>query len=156
MKIIVAEWLIVAAFALLAVTGCSVSYSGEKSSDSISQSLDSISASFDSFSSISDSSGSAKEEVTAALDRFLADVSGLVRGWTAKQEGAGDFEYQLGALAMNYGIGDWERVPGLFYAIGAGLQQAGTDRDGITSQPFLQSGIMIRNSDLIASGYWGT
>jgi hypothetical protein len=136
--------------ALLALTGCSISYSLEKSSDSISESLDSISASFDSFSS---SSGGGEEEVTALLDRFQNDVSGLTRIWVREDRAPGDFETSVSQLALQYGIVDWEGSPEAFHAIGSGLRQAGVDTADISRQPILQSNLMKMNETFIVAGY---
>lgn len=155
MKTIVTCPMLFSLFVLLLMAGCSASYSVDKSSDSISESLDSISASFESFTSISDSSGSGKEEVQAALQRFVDDVSGLTLVYVNRKGTANDFEHQLGALAAGYGIADWEMEPMTFRAIGNGLRQAGLKETGIGNQLFLQSSVMTRGHSLIAEGYRG-
>lgn len=142
-------WLLPFVFALFAFSGCSISYSIDQSSDSLAQSSDSISNS-------SHSSGSSGNEVAAAFGHFLDDVSGLVAVWTMTPAKTTTFESELGALAMRYGITDWESESRLFYAIGEGLRAVGADINGIASQPFLQSGIMKQNSAFIISGYWGS
>ncbi len=149
MRKFLSQWLVLAALALFALSGCSMSYSVNQSSDSLSQSSDSISAS-------SSSSGSSGDNVAAALGHFLDDIRALAGVWTNKQQETTTFESELGALALSYGIGDWESESRVFYAIGQGLRQAGTDRNGISDQPFLQSDVMMQNSGLIVSGYWGT
>lgn len=135
---------------LLALAGCSISYSVEKSSDSISESLDSISASFGSFS---DSSGGGEEKAAARMRRFSIDVSSLAR--ISAEQGAepGDFERQVSDLAMRYGITDWRSEPAVFTSIGTGLYRAGIARTKLSSQPFLQSSLMQQNDTLIAAGY---
>lgn len=136
--------------ALVALSGCSISYSGEKSSDSISESLDSISASFDSFSN---SSGSGKDEVAALIDRFYNDVSGLTRVWISEEREPNDFENRLRGLAFQHGVIDWESDPEAFYAIGNGLRQAGINSMTISHQPIMQSSLMKKNEAFIVAGY---
>jgi len=143
------RWLALAAFTLFAVSGCSISYSLTQSSDSLTNSSDSISGSFTS----STSSGG---DAAAALGHFLDDVSGLAAAWTnslPELAGSAEFEHELGSLALNYGIVDWESDLRVYYAIGQGVRQAGSDRQAIGDQPFLQSGLMKKNSSLIISGY---
>ena len=135
---------------LLALAGCSISYSVEKSSDSISESLDSISASFGSFS---DSSGGGEEEAAAQMRRFSIDVSSLTRISVEQGAEPGDFERQISDLAMRYGITDWQSEPLAFTSIGNGLHQAGIARAELSRQPFLQSSLMQRNDTLITAGY---
>ncbi len=142
-------WLLLVLFALFTVSGCSISYSIDKSSDSLTQSSDSISNSFN-------SSGSSGNKVAAAFRHFLDDVSGLAAAWTIAPEETIAFDSELGTLALSYGITDWESEPRVFYAIGEGLQQAGTDQKNLARVPFLQSWIMKQNSSLIISGYEGT
>ena len=111
---------------LMFVSGCSASYSVEKSSDSISESLDSISASFDSFSN---SSASGVEE-TAQWKRFADDIGALVRTWV---------------LDSN--------EPAVFTAIGSGLRRAGVDAEALDRQPFLQLEVMKQHYDTILTAY---
>ena len=145
------RWLALAAFTLFAISGCSISYSLTQSSDSLTNSSDSISGSFTS----STSSGG---DTAAALGHFLDDVSGLAAAWTnSSRESAerSEFEHELGSLALSYGIVDWESVSRVYYAIGQGVRQAGSGRHAVGDQPFLQSGLMKKNSSLISSGYRG-
>ena len=131
------------------VSGCSVSYSVEKSSDSISESLDSISASFDSFSNSSASGG----EETAQWNRFVDDIGALVRTWVLDSSEPDEFEFLLGDLALSYGITDWENEPAVFTAIGSGLRRAGVDAEALERQPFLQLEVMRKNYDAILTAY---
>jgi hypothetical protein len=135
---------------LLALAGCSISYSVEKSSDSISESLDSISASFGSFS---DSSGGGAEEAAAQMRRFSNDVSSLARLSVEEGTAPRTFEYRMTELAMRYGITDWQSETAAFMAIGSGLRQAGISNEAITGQPFLQSSLMKQHDGLIAAGF---
>ncbi len=121
----------------------------EKSSDSISEGLDSISASFDSFSNSSASGGDA----TALLERFFDDVEGLVRSWVLEPGDPGEFEQQLGELALDYGMTGWENEASLFFAIGSSLRQAGIEDEGLASLPFLLSPVMQRQRQAILTGY---
>ena len=135
---------------LLGLTGCSISYSFEKSSDSISESLDSISASFTSFS---DSSGSGEEEVTAHLQRFYRDVKALARVWSRDGRDGESFESELDLLAHRYGIVNWDTHPQTFMAIGSGLRQAGVEAETLPDQLFLKTELMHHHEQEILRGY---
>lgn len=149
MRQLPSTWWLLVALTLFTVSGCSISYSVDQSSDSLTQSSDSISNSFH-------SSGSSGDELASVFGHFLDDVSGLVAAWMMAPDEATCFDSELGTLALSYGITDWASEPSVFYAIGEGLRQSGTDQDNPAGVPFLQSRIMKENSRLIISGYWGS
>jgi len=131
---------------LAALTGCSISYSVDASSDSIAASSGSI-------TSFSDSSGSGKEEAEAALQRFQDDIKGLTLLFLQDNGAPNDFERQLGKVAASYGIVDWESEAATYYAIGGGLRHFGVEEPEVGLQPFLQTTIMRQRLDLISQGY---
>ena len=133
-------------FLAFITSGCSISYSFEKSSDS-------IAASSDSFFSISRSSGSSEKEVQAALQRYRDDVKGLAVSYFRQDCDAYTFERQLGSLASSYGLSNWQNETATYRAIGVGLRQAGVEKDTIGNVPFLSSSVMKKNLDSIVEGY---
>jgi len=134
-------------------SGCSISYSVEQSSDSVAGSIDSISTSFDSFGSFSTSSGSGKKEVQAALLRFKDDIRALTLVFLQQEQQTDYFERQVGSIAKQYGLMDWEREPVTFMAIGSGLRQGGVTEPEISRISFLQSSVMIKNRRIIQEGF---
>lgn len=138
---------------LLVGSGCSMSYSIDQSSESIKQSSDSISASFESFTSISTSSGGGQKQVETALQRFQDDVKGITRVFLNNGDGSDNFERELTAVAMNYGILDWESEPMTFEAIGSGLRDGGLAEEDIQSVSFLQAPALQQNRNYIMEGF---
>ena len=103
--------------ALAALTAAACSFSD--SSQSISNS---VSSPFESSSKSSDGDG--------APTAYLRDVEALsfaFAGAGAEPEG---LLRELGRVALEHGISDWESVPATYLAIGAGLRRAGLDAEG--------------------------
>src|SRR5262245_30440074 len=102
------------------MTGCSIS----ASSWSISKSVRSSSHSSDSSSSSSPG---------AAERAYRQDVSDYTQAYV-KSSGAGDlagFRANLGKLAEEHGITNWEESPSTYEAIGEGLASAGVTKAGL-------------------------
>lgn len=142
----IVQYIILGSLTAVIISGCSISYSVDASSDSIAASSSSI-------TSFSDSSGSGKEEVEAALQRFQDDIKGLTLLFLQNDGAPRDFERQLGIVATSYGIVDWENEAATYYAIGSGLWQFGIEEPEVGVQPFLHTAIMRHHRDLIAQGY---
>ena len=141
-------------FFLLIGSGCSISYSVDQSSESIAQSLDSISGSFESITSISTSSGSGKQEVAEAMQRFKEDIAALTHVFLKTENDAPYlFEKQLGEVAQQYGILDWENDPQIYFAIGGALRESGIHEAELDGLTMLQSSVMKQNKVQILEGY---
>jgi hypothetical protein len=147
-RIVMPNSLLALIFLALIGSGCSISYSFEKSSDSIAASSDSL------FSS-STSSGGSEKEVQAAMQRYSDDVKGLTASYSRENGDAYTFERQLGSLARSYGLTDWQGEASTYQAIGVGLRQAGVKRDALRGTPFLQSSAIKENFGWIVEGYLG-
>lgn len=125
-------------------SGCSISYSLGKSSDSISASLDSISDS-------SDSSGGDSSDV--ALQRYLHDVIAATVGFVSNAESSRMFQKTVTSIAQHHGVVDWEQENQTYVAMGKGLKQAGVDVDTITDYAFFRDMISSDAYALIITGY---
>ncbi len=117
--------------------GCSVSYSLEKSSDSVSTSLDSIT----SLTSISTSSSSGGDEpqAEATVNLYEEDVAAVTVLYVSREGKNVEYQRRIAAIAKNHGISDWEREEGTFLAMGRGLRRAGISEDSIPNLPFFHS-----------------
>lgn len=106
------------------LSGCSISYSGGKSSDSISASSDSI----------SDSSGGDGESAAAsAANNYAEDVTAATADYASNQRGAERFLQVISSIARTHGVVDWERDQLTYTSMGKGLKQAGVDEQTIAT-----------------------
>ncbi len=122
----------VACLSLMQV-GCSISYSLEKSSDS-------VSASLDSFTSIStSSSGGEDDKVSAAITVYQEDVAAVTVLYVSRNEKSDEYQRQVSSIARNHGISDWEQERSTYIGMGKGLRRAGVSQDSITSLPYFSS-----------------
>lgn len=114
-------------------TGCSISYSLEKSSDS-------VSASLDSFTSIStSSSGGEDEKVSAAISVYQEDVAAVTVLYVSRHEKTDEYQRQVTTIARNHGISDWEQEQSTYIGMGKGLRRAGVSKDSIGNLPYFRS-----------------
>ncbi|MCB1324363.1 MAG: putative lipoprotein [Spirochaetales bacterium] len=136
----------------LTIAGCSIGNSVSQASTSASDALSSVSTSLNSISrslaSSSDSSAPDAEEDDDAM--YRAEVRNLTAVFFHTGGSAAEFERDLGALALEYGITDWEAQPATYVGIGSGLKQAGVPRDRLDS---LLAGLPDRASALLVRGY---
>jgi hypothetical protein len=113
------------------LTGCSISYSVGKSSDSVKSISDSIS------DSISNSSGSSDED-DEDKEAYRNDVTQFTLVYAESAGSSRDFMREIGRIAESHGITDWEREKITFIAIGAGLRQAGVENKEFAELGFLK------------------
>ena len=104
---------------LVLLAGCSLSYSSGTSSDS----------------SKSSSGGS---DSKYAEKTYLSDVSAYTAS-VAKSDDADAFLQELGSIAKENGITDWERDTATYKAIGTGLRRAGIGLDQVKDVYFIQA-----------------
>ena len=116
------------AIALLSIlallAGCSFSYSSGASSDSSKSS--------------SASSGASESDPKDAKKSFMSDVSAYTTS-AAKGDDAQAYLRELGSIAEQHGITDWERDTATYNAIGTGLRRAGISRDEVKNVYFIQA-----------------
>lgn len=129
----------------LLLSGCSVSYSLGKSSDSISASSDSISAS-------SDSSGD-DDAADVAANRYMDDVVAATVSFVSDQAGSDAFQKTITGIALNHGIVDWEQEDMTYKAMGQGLKRAGVDVHTIAEYPFFRVLTNRAAYSLVLTGY---
>ena len=131
----------------IAQTGCSISYSLEKSSDSVSASLDSI-------TSIStSSSGGEEEKVHETGTVYQEDVAAVTVLYVSREKTTDDYQRQVADIAKNHGISDWEQEEATFYGMGKGLRRAGVAEDSIAHIPYFRSIAETSNYALVLEGY---
>ena len=106
------------------LSGCSISYSGGKSSDSISASLDSISDS---------SSGGDDSAAASAANNYAEDVTAATADYASNQSGVERFLQVISSIARTHGVVDWERDQLTYTSMGKGLKQAGVDEQTIAT-----------------------
>lgn len=136
---------------LLLQAGCSISYSLEKSSDSVSTSLDSLT----SITSISTSSsgGSEEAQVGATGSIYEEDVAAVTVLYVGREKSNGEYQRSIAAIAKSHGISDWEQDESTFLAMGRGLRRAGVREDSITNLPFFSSIANSSQYSRVISGY---
>lgn len=128
---------------LLAVSltqgGCSISYSLEKSSDSVSASLDSITSI--STSSTSSSGGEKSEEtkINETATVYEEDIAAVTVLYVSREKTNDEFQRKVASIAKNHGINDWEQEDSTFLAMGKGLRRAGVAEESIGNLPYFRS-----------------
>ena len=127
------------------LSGCSISYSGGKSSDSISASSDSI----------SDSSGGGGGESAAAsaANNYAEDVTAATVDYASNQRGVERFLQIISGIARTHGVVDWERDQLTYASMGKGLKQAGVDEQAISTLAYFQALPNRANYLLVLEGY---
>ena len=126
------------------LSGCSISYSGGKSSDSISASLDSISDS---------SSGGDDSSAASAANNYAEDVTAATADYASNQSGVERFLQVISSVARTHGVVDWERDQLTYTSMGKGLKQAGVDEQTIATLAYFHA--LPNRSDylLVLEGY---
>ncbi len=120
----------------MAQAGCSVSYSLEKSSDSVSQSLDSLT----SITSIStSSSGGEKEKVQVTGAVYEEDVAALTVLYVSQKTSSDDYQRQVTKTAKNHGISNWEQEKSTFAGMGKGLKRSGIKEKSISNLAYFKT-----------------
>ena len=128
-------------------TGCSISYSLEKSSDSVSASLDSI-------TSIStSSSGGEEEKVSVTATVYEEDVAAVTVLYVSSEKNNDDYLRQITSIAKKHGISDWEQDSSTFVGMGKGLRRAGVAEASIVSLPYFRSIADGSNYSQVLKGY---
>lgn len=128
-------------------TGCSISYSLEKSSDS-------VSASLDSFTSIStSSSGEEEAKVSATATLYEEDVAAATVLYVSSDKNNDTYRRQITSIAENHGISDWEQESSTFFGMGKGLRRAGVAESSIPSLSYFRSIADSPNYSLVLRGY---
>ncbi len=131
-------------------TGCSMSYSLEKSSDSVSTSLDSLT----SITSIStSSSGSEEEKISATGTVYEEDVAAVTVLYVSHEKTTDEYQRQVAGIAKNHGINDWEQEQSTFIAMGKGLRRAGVSQGSISSLPYFGSMVDRLSYSHVIKGY---
>ena len=141
-SLITAMFLLFAVFSLL--SGCSISYSSGKSSDSISASSDSI----------SDSSGSDDgEEAESTANAYGEDIAAATKRYALYQIEREQFMQTVSNIARNHGIVDWEQEKLTYTAMGRGLKQAGINEQVIGELAYFSSLSGSDDYSLVLAGY---
>jgi hypothetical protein len=129
----------------LFMTGCSVSYSTGKSSDTVSVFLDSVSA--------SSSSVASGDNLALLLKTYGDDIAAATRFFLHQQESPEQYLRDIAAIATNYGIIDWQQQSITYQAMGKGIFQAGVAEDGIIDIPYFKSLAGTTAYALLLKGY---
>lgn len=108
------------------ISGCSISYSSGKSSDSIK-------------SILSSSGGDGEQQSTDTATLYDDDVMAATMSFAKKKGTSNDFQNQISAIAKKHGITDWESEQITFTAMGKGLQQAGIAQEDISKLPYFNT-----------------
>ena len=111
-------------------SGCSVSYSTGKSSDTVSTLLDSVSGSMTSMSGGSD--------VALRLKSYEEDVVAATSLSVSRGQSGQQLIQLITSLARHHGIVDWEQETVSFEAMGQGLRRAGIAREDIARLPYFK------------------
>ncbi len=127
--------------------GCSISYSLEKSSDSVSASLDSI-------TSIStSSSGGEEEKVNVTGTLYEEDIAAVTVLYVSREKTTDEYQRQVAGIAKNHGISDWEQDETTFLGMGKGLRRAGVAEDSIANLPYFRALADSSHYSQVIEGY---
>jgi len=129
--------------------GCSISYSLEKSSDSVSTSLDSLT----SISTSSSGGGGEEAKIQETSTLYEEDVAAVTVLYVSREKTTDDYQRHVSAIARNHGIGDWEQEQSTFLAMGKGLRRAGVSENSIVNLPFFRSIAKSSNYSSVITGY---
>ena len=113
------------------------------------QMLSDSSASSVSVSSISASLGSS----SAAMTGYGANVTSMTVAFVESGATGNHFLRDLGRVAHEHGISDWEAEPDTYLAIGIGLRRGGLDEAGAHAFGHRFFGDDPRASELLLQGY---
>lgn len=135
--------------ASLIQAGCSISYSLEKSSDSVSASLDSVS----SISTSSFGGGEEEAKIRETGTVYEEDVAAVTVLYVSREKSTDDYQRQITAIAKNHGVSDWEQEESTFFGMGKGLRRAGVSEDSIGNLPFFRSMTDSSQYSNVITGY---
>lgn len=113
------------------------------------QMLSDSSASSVSVSSLSASLGSS----SAAMTGYGANVTSMTVAYVESGATGNHFLRDLGRVAHEHGISDWEAEPDTYLAIGIGLRRGGLDEAGVHAFGHRFFGDDPRASELLLQGY---
>ncbi|MBU0960759.1 MAG: putative lipoprotein [Proteobacteria bacterium] len=119
--------------------GCSISYSLEKSSDSVSASLDSITSISNSSTSSSGGEKSEEQKVDETATAYEEDIAAVTVLYVSREKNNDEFQRKVASIAKNHGISDWEQENSTFLAMGKGLRRAGVAEESIGNLPYFRS-----------------
>lgn len=125
--------------ASLSQGGCSISYSLEKSSDSVSTSLDSITSISTSSTSSSGGAESEEQKVSETATIYEEDIAAVTVLYVSRESNNDEFQRKVASIAKNHGISDWEQENSTFLAMGKGLRRAGVAEESIGNLPYFRS-----------------
>ena len=138
-------WLSFYLLSSLCLTGCSISYSTGKSSDTVSVFLDSIST--------SSSSVAGGENFALLLKTYTDDIAAATRLFVRQQESSRQYLEEIAIIAGNHGITDWQQQTHTYQAMGKGLFQAGINETAIADLPYFKSLTGTAAYALLLQGY---
>jgi len=144
MRILTLTTMLVFFVATSLLTGCSISYSTGKSSDSISASFDSISG----------SSGSGGDTAAApAATVYAEDVAAATALYVSSQKNSEQFLQTISNIARSHGIVDWEREGMTYAAMGKGLKRSGIAEQQIAELPYFRTLAGSADFERLLTGY---
>lgn len=126
----------------LFLSGCSISYSLGKSSDSITAS---------SKSSSGNGEKETKPEETSSL--FMEDVSAATVLFVSQEKNDAEFQDNITSIAKSHGINDWEGDGKTFTAMGKGLKRAGVSKNNISKLSYFDSLSYKQNYKYVLEGF---
>jgi hypothetical protein len=126
------------------LTGCSISYSVGKSSDSISASSDSISGS---------SNSGGEKAATAALSSYAEDIAAATVLFASGQTNSEQFLQTVTTIGRSHGIINWELEQETYAAMGKGLKRAGIGEKQIANLPYFSTFVGTADYKLVLQGF---
>lgn len=126
----------------LFLSGCSISWSLGKSSDSITAS---------SKSSSGNGEKETKPEETSSL--FMEDVSAATVLFVSQEKNDAEFQDNITSIAKSHGINDWEGDENTFTAMGKGLKRAGVSKNNIGKLSYFDSLSSKQNYKYVLKGF---
>lgn len=121
MQIVFFRFLVCVFCIVFVLSGCSISYSFGKSSDSV--------------SSISDSSSPSDDDEKTA---YSQDVRELTVAYSRSGDRPEEYMREIGHIARIHGITNWEQQETTYVAIGEGLRRAGIKETEVKDVSFLK------------------
>ncbi len=126
----------------LFISGCSISWSFGKSSDSLSSSSESSSGEGDKETKPSDTSSLYMEDIMAATVLYVS-----------QNKDKTEFQDNISSIAKSHGISDWENDKTTYTAMGEGLKIAGVSEENINELAYFKSLPSQDNYQLVLEGY---
>ena len=140
-------WLVAATLLSSLTLACSFSTSSKSISDSISGSSGSISDSSTSSGGSDDSKSSDKEAL------YREDVRSLTAAYVRDGGDVASFQRELGSIARQHGVSDWEAVAATWTGIGEGLRQGDASAQQIDATSAALAGSDASKRREIQRGY---